>query len=47
MFSIAKIRQIIAETDLNNPIEINFSCNHKNQGEKNYKVPCFMVLLGN
>lgn len=45
--SIARIRQIINETDLNNPIEINFSYKHKNQGEKNYKVPCFVVLLRN
>ena len=43
--SIARIRQIINETDLNNPIEINFSYKHKNQGEKNYKVPCFVILL--
>lgn len=45
--SITRIRQIINETDLNNPIEINFSYKHKNQGEKNYKVPCFVILLRN
>ena len=43
--SITRIRQIVNETDLNNPIEINFSYKHKNQGEKNYKVPCFVILL--
>ena len=45
--SIARIRQIINETDLDNPIEINFSYKHKNQGEKTYKVPCFVVLFRN
>lgn len=45
--SIDKIREIINKTDLNNPIEINFSYKHKNQGEKNYKVPCFVILLNN
>jgi len=34
-------------TDLNNPIEINFTYKHKNLGEKNYKVPCFVILLHN
>lgn len=45
--SIARIREIINSTDLNNPIEINFSYKHKIQGEKNYKVPCFVILLHN
>ncbi|OQX22187.1 MAG: hypothetical protein BWK75_01415 [Candidatus Altiarchaeales archaeon A3] len=45
--SIDKIREIIDKTDLNNPIEINFSYKHKIQGEKNYKVPCFVILLHN
>ena len=45
--SINKIREIINETDLNNPIEINFTYKHKNLGEKNYKVPCFVILLHN
>ncbi|MBU1089365.1 hypothetical protein KKF38_01030 [Patescibacteria group bacterium] len=45
--SIDKIREIINETDLNNPIEINFTYKHKVQGEKNYKVPCFVILLHN
>lgn len=43
--SIDKIREIIQETDINKPIEINFSYKHKNQGEKDYKVPCFVILL--
>jgi len=45
--SIGKIREIINKTDLNNPIEINFTYKHKVQGEKNYKVPCFVILLHN
>jgi hypothetical protein len=45
--SINKIRDTIANTDLNNSLEINFSYKHKLQGEKNYKVPCFVVLLAN
>jgi len=45
--SIDKIREIINGTDLNNPIEINFTYKHKVQGEKNYKVPCFVILLHN
>jgi hypothetical protein len=45
--SIDKIREIINNTDLNNPIEINFTYKHKVQGEKNYKVPCFVILLHN
>jgi len=45
--SIDKIREIINKTDLNNPLEINFTYKHKNLGEKNYKVPCFVILLHN
>jgi len=45
--SIDRIREIIAGTDLDSPIEINFSYKHKVQGEKNYKAPCFVVLLYN
>jgi len=45
--SINRIREIINKTDLNNPIEINFTYKHKNLGEKNYKVPCFVILLHN
>ncbi len=45
--SIARIRRIIDKTDLDNPIEINFTYKHKLQGEKHYKVPCFVILLHN
>ncbi len=45
--SIEKIRETIEKTDLDNPIEINFTYKHKVQGEKNYKVPCFVILLYN
>lgn len=43
--SISRIREIINRTDLNNPSEVNFTYQHKLQGEKNYKVPCFIILL--
>lgn len=45
--SIEKIREIINNTDLNSPLEINFTYKHKIQGEKKYKVPCFVILLYN
>ena len=45
--SIQKIREIIKRTDLSKPIEINFSFKHRVQGNKSYKVPCFVVLLHN
>ena len=45
--SIQKIQEIIKQTDLNKPTEINFSFKHKVQGEKSYKVPCFVILLHN
>jgi len=45
--SIQRIREIINSTDLNKPLEINFSFKHKTQGEKNYKVSCFVILLHN
>ena len=45
--SIQKIRETIKSTDLNNPIEINFSFKHNVQGDKSYKVPCFVILLHN
>jgi hypothetical protein len=45
--SIQKIRETIKGTDLNKPIEINFSFKHRVQGDKSYKVPCFVILLHN
>lgn len=45
--SIQKIMETIKSTDLNKPIEINFSFKHKVQGDKSYKVPCFVILLHN
>jgi len=43
--SIQRIREIINSIDLNNPIEISFTYGHRIQGEKNYKVSCFVILL--
>ena len=45
--SIQRIREIIKNTDLDKPLEINFSFKHKVQGNKSYKVPCFVILLHN
>ncbi|MFH1170207.1 MAG: hypothetical protein V1704_01465 [Candidatus Vogelbacteria bacterium] len=43
--SIQKIREIIKNANIDEPMEINFSFKHKIQGDKNYKVPCFVILL--
>jgi len=43
--SIDEIQKKIEETDLENPLEINFTFNHRNEGEKRYKVKCFVILL--
>ena len=40
-----EIEQIIKKTDLTNPIEITFTYNHKDVGQKTYKVKCFIILL--
>jgi len=45
--SIDQIRQTINNTDLNKPFEVNFTFNHKLQGEIKYQVPCFVILLHN
>lgn len=43
--SIDRIKEIINTTNLAKPTEINFSFKHKIQGEINYTVPCFVILL--
>ena len=43
--SIQTIKKKIEEFDLNNPIDITFTYKHKIQGEKTYKVNCFIILL--
>ena len=47
--SVNKIKQIIEETNLDTPLEINFSYTHSkwkpNETIKNYKVNCFCILL--
>ena len=45
--TIQQIRDIVANTDLNNYITVDFTFNHKVHGAKNYKVPCIVVLLYN
>ncbi len=39
------IKNKIESFDLNKPIEITFTYKHKIQGEKTYKVSCFVILL--
>ena len=45
--SIERIAEIIQETNLEQPLEITFEYNHKNQGAKTYRVSCFVILLYN
>jgi len=45
--TIERIAKIIQETDLDEPLEITFEYNHKNQGTKTYRVSCFVILLYN
>lgn len=45
--SIQRIKETIQKANLDKPVEVNFTYKHKNLGEKNYKVPCFVVLLHN
>jgi hypothetical protein len=45
--AIERIAQIIEETNLEEPLEITFEYNHKNQGAKTYRVSCFVILLYN
>ncbi len=45
--SVERIKEIIENTDLENPIEVTFSYKHKSIGTKTYKVKCFIILLHN
>jgi hypothetical protein len=45
--SIDRIKEQIDNTNLDKALEINFSFKHHIQGEKHYKVPCFIILLHN
>jgi len=45
--TVDRIKTIIENFDLDNPIEITFSYKHKTQGVKTYKVSCYIVLLHN
>ena len=42
---VDRIKKIIEDFDLDNPIDITFSYNHKTQGIKTYKVSCYTILL--
>ncbi len=45
--AIERIAEIIDETNLEEPLEITFEYNHKNQETKTYRVSCFVILLYN
>ena len=45
--TVQQIRVIVANTDITNHLTVDFTFNHKTHGAKNYKVPCFVVLLHN
>ncbi len=45
--SIERIIDLINKFDINNPIEVDFTYKHKIQGEKSYKVSCYVILLYN
>ncbi len=45
--TVDRIKAIIEDFDLDNPIEITFSYKHKTQGIKTYKVSCYIILLYN
>lgn len=45
--TIERIAQIIEETNLEEPLEITFEYKHKSQGNKTYRVSCFVILLYN
>ncbi|MGI8883877.1 MAG: hypothetical protein ACR2IA_06500 [Pyrinomonadaceae bacterium] len=45
--SIERIAEVIQETNLEEPLEITFEYNHRNQEVKTYWVICFVVLLYN
>lgn len=44
---VDRIKYIIDNFDLSKPVEIGFSYNHKTQGNKSYKVSCYIILLYN
>lgn len=43
--SIGTIAKTVANTDLQDPMEITFDYVHRTQGTKTYKVTCFLILL--
>lgn len=45
--TVERIQNIIETTDLKDPSEITFTYRHKVQGDKTYRVPCFIILLHN
>ena len=40
------VKETIEKTNLNKPLDISFTYNHKDVGEKSYKTQAFVILLG-
>jgi len=45
--TIERIAEIIEATDLETPLKVKFTFNHKTQGNVVYEVECFVILLYN
>ena len=43
--STNNIGNIIKKTNLEDPLEVTFNYKHKINGEKTYKVKCFVIIL--
>lgn len=41
-----EIKKIIENTNLDIPLDVTFTYNHKSTGNKTYKTQCFVILLG-
>ena len=41
----SRIKQVISETDLTNPLEIDFEFKYKSGITKHYKTKCFVILI--
>ena len=45
--TVKRMREILDEVDLTNPLEVEFEYKHKNHGVRRYKTKCFVILLHN
>jgi len=44
---LEKIEETINKTNLNQPLKVNFTYEHKQSGARNYQVECFVIVLLN